>query len=77
MLAWRIPWTRVHGAQSWTRGKGEWKPTPLRIGGQQGKAGSTHLSPEDTTVQSAGSLVVEKVKLQHAQCGWRKREELT
>lgn len=57
-------------------GKGEWKRTPLRVGGKQGQgsrgAGSTHLGPEDTTVQSAGSLVVEKVKLQRAQGGWRR-----
>lgn len=36
------------------------------------EARSTHLGPEDTTVQRAGSLVIEKVKLQHAQGGWRR-----
>lgn len=37
-----------------------------------GEAGSAHLGPENTTVQSAGGLVVEKVELQHAQGGWRR-----
>lgn len=31
----------------------------------------THLGSKDATVEGAGGLVIEKVKLQHAQCGCR------
>lgn len=33
----------------------------------------THLGPEDSTVQHAGSLIIEKVKFQRAQGSCRKR----
>lgn len=52
-----------------------WKPIPPRWEANRVEAwegGSAHLGPEDTTVQSAGGLVVEKVKLQRAQGGWRR-----
>lgn len=52
-----------------------WKPIPPRWEANRveaGEGGSAHLGPEDTTVQSAGGLVIEKVKLQRAQGGWRR-----
>lgn len=57
------------------KGKGGCKPTPPRWEANRTGAPevrSAHLGPEDTTVQSAGGLVIEKVKLQCAQSGWRK-----
>lgn len=45
---------------------------PNRVGAWE--VGSTHLGPEDTTVQSAGGLVVEKVELQRAQGSWTREK---
>lgn len=58
-------------------GKGRRNGPPLgaaRKPARAGAAGSAHLGPEDATMQSAGGPVIEKVKLQHAQGGWRERK---
>lgn len=49
------------------QGYADWgKMDPPPQGGSLGRR-ETHLGPEDSTVQHAGSLIIEKVKFQRAQ----------